>query len=114
MKISYNWLKEFVDVADDPRTLGNKLTLVGIAVDSLESAGDDTVFEFDVTTNRPDCLNHLGIAREAAAINGGALRKPTFTVTESSTPAEDVFSISIADSDLCKRYCARYLTNVKV
>jgi phenylalanyl-tRNA synthetase beta chain len=72
------------------------------------------VFEFDVTTNRPDCLNHLGVAREVSAIYGTALRKPSFEVKESEQRADDVFSISIADPDLSGRYCGRYLAGVKV
>ena len=70
MKVSYKWLKEFVDIGETPQQLGNRFTNVGLAVDALESAGDDSIFELDVATNRPDCLSHLGVAREIAAIYG--------------------------------------------
>lgn len=114
MKISLNWLKEFVDIPDDPKTFAQKITMTGLAVDSIEPAGGDILLEFDVTTNRPDCLNHVGMAREAAAIYGSTLRLPEFQLHEYDQDAEDVFSISIADPDLCPRYCARYIEGVRI
>ena len=101
MKISLNWLKEFVDIPDDPATLGRKVTSVGLAVDSMEAHGDDTLFEFDITTNRPDCLNHMGMAREVSAIYGNPVRPPKFDFKESGDDTDNVFSIDIADADLC-------------
>src|SRR2546425_247003 len=114
MKISYNWLKEFVDIADDPQALGTRFTSVGLAVDALETIGRDFVFELDVATNRPDCLNHLGTAREVSAIHGSTLRPPKFEVREGEKRAKDVFSISISDPDVCGRYCGRYIEGVKI
>jgi phenylalanyl-tRNA synthetase beta chain len=117
MKISYNWLKEFIDIpadANGPRALGARLTSVGLALDTMETSDDDTVFDFDVTTNRPDCLNHVGIARELHVIDGAPLRKPQFQVVESNRRAADTFSVDIVDSDLCGRYCGRYITGVRI
>ena len=114
MKISLNWLKEFVDIPDDPQDFGRKATGVGLAVDAMETTASDTIYEFDITTNRPDCLNHLGMAREASAIYGTAVRPPKFEVRESDEDADNVFSIEIADPDLCGRYCGRYIEGVKI
>src|SRR5262245_6977230 len=114
MKISLNWLKEFTDISDDARSLGQRLTAVGLAVESIETPGNDAVIDLDVTTNRPDCLNHLGIAREVSAIYGTNLKKPQFELQESGSKTQNVFSISIADADLCQRYCARYIAGVKI
>jgi phenylalanyl-tRNA synthetase beta chain len=114
MKISYNWLKEFVDIPTDPQDLSRRLTNVGLAVDVLETVGKDFVYELDVATNRPDCLSHLGVAREVAAICGTRLQPPKFELREAEKPAADVFSISIADPDLCGRYCGRYIEGVKI
>ena len=114
MKVSYKWLKEFVDIGETPQQLGNRFTNVGLAVDALESAGDDSIFELDVATNRPDCLSHLGVAREIGAIYGSDLRPPEFQLRETDKQASDVFSISIPDSDLCARYCGRYIADVKI
>ena len=114
MKISYNWLKNFVDITETPEQLRDRFTNVGLAVDALEKTGNDAVFELDVPTNRPDCLSHLGVAREAAAIHGSELRPPKVELNEAERRASDVFSISIADADLCARYCGRYITGVKI
>src|SRR5262245_55304389 len=109
MKVSYEWLKEFVDIAETPQQLGGRFTNLGLAVDTLEAHGTDSVFELDVATNRPDCLSHQGVAREAAAVYGLPLKPPKFELNEAEARAADVFSISIADSDLCSRYCGRYI-----
>src|SRR2546425_5394453 len=114
MKISYNWLKDFVEITETPQQLGDRFTNAGLAVDALEKSGDDSVFELEVATNRPDCLSHLGVAREVAAIYGSALRPPKFQLRESEKWAADVFSISISDPDLCARYCGRYIAGVKI
>src|SRR5688572_28229514 len=112
MKLSLNWLRDFVDISDTPQNIGQKLTGAGLALESLEQSGEDTVIELDVTTNRPDCLNHLGIAREISALYGLPLKRSTVQVQEISSKTENAFSISIADADLCNRYCGRYISGV--
>ncbi len=114
MKISLAWLKEFVEVPVEPARFGQDVTNVGLAVETAETVGNDTIFELDVTTNRPDCLNHAGVAREVSAIYGKPLRAPEFELKESGRPAGDIFSISITDVDLCARYCGRYIEGVKI
>ena len=114
MKISYNWLKEFVDISDTPQQLGTRFTNLGLTVDGLESREHELIFELDVATNRPDCLSHFGVAREAAAAYGSPLKPPQFELRESETRAGEVFSISIVDPDLCARYCGRYIAGVKI
>src|SRR5438046_8050427 len=101
MKVSYKWLKEFVEVRETPQQLGTRLTNLGMAVDGLESHGEDFVFELDVATNRPDCLSHYGVARELAAAYVAPLRPPKFELRECEERAGEVFSISIVDADLC-------------
>src|SRR5437763_14890913 len=76
MDISYNWLRELTDVSLPPQELAERLTMAGLAVDSVREADDDFVLEFDLTSNRPDCLSHLGIAREASALAGASVRLP--------------------------------------
>src|SRR5207302_2765408 len=68
MKISPNWLRDFVSIKADDRQLALDLTHAGIAVESVEGEGAITVYEMDITTNRVDAMNHYGVAREAAAI----------------------------------------------
>jgi phenylalanyl-tRNA synthetase beta chain len=75
MKISPQWVREFVDVAVDDRRLAEDLTGVGIAVEGISGSGADCVFEMEIGTNRPDAMNHYGVAREAAAVYDLPLRE---------------------------------------
>ncbi len=114
MKISYNWLKEFVDVDLPPHDLAAPLTMAGLAVDAVESYGNDSILEFDLTSNRPDCLSHLGIAREAAAVLWKTMRPPEAKIIESKTKTSDVTSVEILAPALCPRYTARVIRGVKI
>lgn len=114
MKVSYNWLKELVDINLAPRELATRLTMVGHAVDAVEEHGDDFVLEIDLTSNRPDCLSHLGIAREVATILNQPLRLPEIRLSESATTATEVTSVIIEDFTRCPRYTARVIRGVKV
>src|SRR5213083_1022259 len=68
MFISYNWLRELTNVRLNPEEVRERLTNVGLAVDAVEQRGDDYVLDVEVPSNRGDCLSHVGIARELAAI----------------------------------------------
>jgi phenylalanyl-tRNA synthetase beta chain len=114
MKILVSWLKEFVDVASDPRQLKSDLTMIGLNTESLAPVGNDWVLDLEVTTNRPDCLSHYGIARELATHYRQPLKELNISAKESGGPAQGVVSIEIADPDLCARYCGRMVQNVRV
>ncbi|MFH1231138.1 MAG: hypothetical protein V1709_06535, partial [Planctomycetota bacterium] len=68
MKISYSVLKEYCSVMVEPKKLADLLTNHGVKVESIESVGKDTIFELEITANRPDCLSLIGIAREVALL----------------------------------------------
>jgi len=74
----------------------------------------DTIFEVDLTPNRPDCLGIIGIAREVAAIQRGSVIYPEKTDAGSGKAVFDLTSVSIQDPDLCPRYCARVVLDVTV
>ncbi len=119
MKISYNWLKEFVDIEMSPRDLAAKLTMAGLAVDAVEEHppgnNADFVLDIDLTSNRPDCLSHLGVAREAAAISDRPMRTPDrYRDREGVAKSADVTSVEILNPDLCPRYTARIIKGVKI
>lgn len=114
MKVSLHWLKEFVEVPVEPQRLRSDLTMLGLNVESIAQAGDDWVFDVEVTTNRPDCLSHYGIAREVATLYRKPLKPLGFAVKESGDPAAKEVSIEIADPDLSARYCGRVIQNVQV
>jgi len=113
MKISPQWLRDFVDLNVGPQQLAEDLTLAGIAVESVSGDGDAAVFEMEITTNRPDAMNHYGIARECSAIYGLPLKPLTAQLPEDfgETP---VFKIEIEDREGCPRYTARIIRGVKI
>ncbi|HOO80808.1 MAG TPA: phenylalanine--tRNA ligase subunit beta, partial [Lachnospiraceae bacterium] len=83
--------------------------------DAIEALGlRDTVFEYEITSNRVDCYSILGIAREAAATFQKPFVPPVVTVKENAEKVEDYISVKVEDPDLCSRYCARVCTNIKI
>src|SRR5258708_36531406 len=107
MRISYNWLPDFIKFDFTPRELAERLTMVGLAVDTIEEIGDDFAIEIDLTSNRPDCLSHLGVAREVAAILRTALTVPASSFEESEQDINQVTSVEILNPTLCPRYVPR-------
>src|SRR5579871_1808629 len=115
MKIVTSWLREFVEIPASDHELAEKLTLAGLAIDGVETAANgESVLEADIGTNRPDAMNHYGLAREAATIFDRDLKPIRPTFQESSKAASDVASVEILDADLCPRYTARVIMGVKV
>jgi phenylalanyl-tRNA synthetase beta chain len=114
MKVLYNWLKEFLDMTAPAADLRARLSLCGIAVDSVEESPVGPVLDAEITANRPDCLGHYGIAREAAAIYRLPLKPVRPKLKESAEKAADATRVAIESSDLCGRFTARVLRGVKV
>jgi phenylalanyl-tRNA synthetase beta chain len=113
MKVPLSWLREYVPFAAEPRALADALTVSGLAVDAIERVGDETILDLDITTNRVDCMNVYGVAREVAALYGLPLRPLDTKVVESGPPAAEALDVAIEAPDLCGRFCARLL-DVKV
>jgi phenylalanyl-tRNA synthetase beta chain len=114
MKVVYNWLKEFADVKATPDDLRARLSLAGIAVDSVEESAAGPVLDAEITANRPDCLGHYGMAREAAAIYRLQLKPVHPKLKESAEKAADAARVEIEAPDLCGRFTARIMRGVKV
>jgi phenylalanyl-tRNA synthetase beta chain len=118
MNISYNWLREIYPAEMAPEQLGERLTGVGLAVEGIHAAGDDFVFDIDLTSNRPDCLSHLGVAREVSVIEGRPLNYPVAEIDVPSEQvagkAEEYTAVEIEDAELCPRYAARVVRGVKI
>jgi phenylalanyl-tRNA synthetase beta chain len=109
MKVPLSWLREFVDVKAEPERLAEALTLVGLAVEGIDKTGGDAVLDIDVTTNRVDCMNVHGVAREVAAIYGLPLRPLELRLEEKGAAASQALQVTIEASELCPRFCARVL-----
>jgi phenylalanyl-tRNA synthetase beta chain len=104
VRIVYPWLRDLVDVPGDPDAVAAAIALRGFEVASVEP-GRLPVIDFEITANRPDCLSHLGIAREASVVWNTALRTPS---TEPPSPAGDLtVDVDLQDAELCPRYCAQ-------
>ncbi len=121
MKVTYNWLKYFVEINISPQSLADKLSMAGLEVTSLEKKGQDFVFEMEVTSNRPDCLSVMGIAREVAAITGRKLKllhaaRCTLHAKSLEREAWSVkpSGINIEDKKDCPLYTAKIIKDIKV
>ncbi|MCU0650642.1 MAG: phenylalanine--tRNA ligase subunit beta [Candidatus Omnitrophica bacterium] len=116
MKITYNWIKEFVDLDISATELADKLTMAGIEVKAVEPRAGDFVYEIEITSNRPDWLSVLGIAREAAAVTGKKLKKSALAINakKSKASAADSWKVNIEDRKDCFIYTAKLLTGLAV
>ena len=80
-----------------------------------EYAGlNDVIFELEITPNRPDCLSHIGIAREVAAYYNRKVKYPVIEIAETIESVNTVIKVNIEDKDRCKRYMGRVIKNVKI
>jgi phenylalanyl-tRNA synthetase beta chain len=130
VKVVVPWLQELVAVPGDPERLAHEISLRGFEVASVD-AGPMPVIDFEITANRPDCLSHIGLAREASTIWGLPLRLPDLTMpgqpesgdralpasadallpasADALLPAsaDALLNVRIDDPLLCPRYCAQ-------
>jgi phenylalanyl-tRNA synthetase beta chain len=131
MRLSPKWIRDFVDLAVDDRRLAEDLTGVGIAVEGISGSSADIVFEMEIGTNRPDAMNHYGVAREAAAIYDLPLNlleaklpsgakapssseDSTAALKRCSTQSPADFSIQVEEPQLCPRFSARVIRGTKI
>ena len=114
MNVSYQWLHDYVDFRLSPEALAERLTVLGLEVESVRPVGDDFCIEIEITANRPDLLGHIGVAREIAAFTGNPLRIPDVELQEDETPVARLARVEVHNPDLCPRYTARVLTGVDV
>src|ERR1700758_4281092 len=115
MKLSPHWIRDYVDLTVDDGRLAEDLTGIGIAVEGINGSGADTVFEMEIGTNRPDAMNHYGVAREAAAIYDVGL-KPLVALNHqlsAKTSGETPFPITVEEPQLCPRFSARVIRGTK-
>jgi phenylalanyl-tRNA synthetase beta chain len=115
MKVSYNWLRDFVDVAASPEEVASRLALSGTNIASIETGAHGAVIDAEITSNRPDCLGMLGIAREVGAIYRLPVKINSPKPTESKTArASEAVRVKIEAQELCGRFTARVIRGVKI
>ncbi len=111
MKLSLNWLRDYVTIGVSPEKLAHKLTMAGLEVEKITAVDGEVVFELEITPNRPDCLNMLGLAREVSAILNVSRKIPKIKSLKSFLPA---CGIKILDKKGCLRYSGTLIRNVQV
>ncbi len=116
MRVSLDWLEDFLDVKDGLEKAQYALTMIGLEVTSVVNIQDDSVMDIEITPNRPDCLSMLGVARELAAATNQTLKIPA-SVKKSymkKEPGRGSAKIEILDKKGCPRYVGCIIKNVKV
>jgi phenylalanyl-tRNA synthetase beta chain len=114
MRISIEWLRDYVDVPEPPAQLKDDLTMIGLLVESLTESAGSPVLEIEITSNRPDCLGHYGVAREVAALYGRKLRPVRASRRLQVDRERTAYSIEISDPQLCPRYVGLVLDGIRV
>ena len=101
MIISTNWLADYVQLPGTTADLVQRLLMAGLNHESTTPVGDDEAIEIEVTSNRPDCLGHIGVAREAALLFGRPLHVPNPVPLEGQALAARSVAVEIAAGDVC-------------
>lgn len=115
MKVSYNWLKEYVKNLPKPEKVADLLTMHSFEVESMERVGNDYILNIDVLPNRAsDCLSHIGIARECSALLNSKLQIPKSKPIGFNQKVSDFIKLEVKDSEACPRYVAKVITNIKI
>src|SRR5450432_253785 len=114
MKVVYDWLKDFVDLTASPDDLASRLALSGTNIGGVEKGAHGAVIDAEVSSNRPDCLGHYGIAREISAVYKLPLKPISPKPAEGSAKANDAVSVDIQSAELCGRFTARVIRGVKI
>ncbi len=124
MKVTYNWIREYLELKASPQELAQKLTMAGLNVEALDEVDGDWVYDIEVTSNRPDWLSVVGIVHEVAAVTGSRFKKlgkqghyhwkPAKKTA--AKPAGNVgpFTLSIEDAKGCGLYCGNLIAGVRV
>ncbi|MFZ5559733.1 MAG: phenylalanine--tRNA ligase subunit beta [Patescibacteria group bacterium] len=116
MKISYNWLKEYVKKLPKPEKLADLLTMHSFEVKRLEKSRNDYILDIDILPNRAhDCLSHIGVARECSALLNSKFeyRNPKL-IEDKKLKTTDFIKVEVKDKDACPRYTARVISEIKI
>lgn len=114
MLVSWKWLKEYVNHELAVGLVTDQLTMSGLNLEGIEEAGADICVDLEVTSNRPDCLGHIGVAREIAALFQLELNAPDPQPAEIPETAESAAAVDNESPELCPQYIARVIRGVNV
>lgn len=114
MIVSWNWLRQYVTLDMTPAALAERLMMAGLNHEDTHAVGDDLAINVEVTSNRPDCLGHIGVAREIAVLWNHPLTLPAAAPRESGPAAGELAQVALEDNEGCLRYTARAIRGVRV
>ena len=114
MIVSWNWLKEYVQLDMPAEELERRLMMAGLNHESTSDVAGDLAIDLEVTSNRADCLGHLGIAREVAVLWERELKTPVARPVEKGPAVDTLVKVRIDAPQLCSRYTARLVRSAKV
>ncbi len=114
MIVSWNWLTDYLRLDLPVDVLTERLALAGLNHESTEEVGGDLAIDLEVTSNRPDCLAHIGVAREIGVLFDRKVCLPDPRPKANGAPVEGLAQVRIDAPDLCRRFTARVVTGVKV
>ncbi len=114
MIVSWNWLTQYVRLDMPVEVLAERLALTGLNHESTEEVGGDLAIDLEVTSNRSDCLSHIGVAREISVLFGKTLNVPEPRPLERGEPVENQTSVTVETPALCPRFTARVITGAKI
>ena len=114
MRFSRNWIADYTDLPDETQALCAELSMLGLVVDDARPEADDLSLDLDLPSNRPDVLNHYGLARELAIALDADLRQPSDEIDASGDPTESIAGVQVDDTAACPRFGARAIVDVGV
>ena len=114
MIVSWEWLGQYVALEMPLEDLTTRLTMSGLNLEGTDTVDGDTAIDLEVTSNRPDCLGHLGVAREVSVLYGLPLKSPDPQPPRTTPQVSEVASVEIPCPELCPRYTARLIRGVTV
>ncbi len=114
MLVSWTWLARYLNLSITPEELGHRFAMSGLNLESIERVGDDTVIDLEVTSNRGDCLGHLGVAREASVLLHSPLCIPNPAPQAKGPDVHSLVQVENRFPEACPRYTARVIQGVKI
>ena len=114
MKVVYNWLQDFVAVTATAEELASRLALSGTNIAGVEKGPHGAVIDAEITSNRPDCLSHHGIAREVGALYKLPIKAVSPKPVEGGSKTSEAVKVEIRSPELCGRFTARVIRGVKI
>ena len=114
MIVSWNWLTDYLKLDMPVEVLSERLMLAGLNHESTKEVGGDLAIDLEVTSNRPDCLAHLGVAREIGVLFDRPVRFPDPRPVSSGAAVDTLATVRIEEPTLCPRFTARVVSGVKV